>query len=308
LDLGNEDQEFIDEYKCVIDDKAMLHADVADAEEVGVLDPYLNMERGLPRGEDGELAFAQVKRRAVDVEGRPIGRLSSNPILDSRQYEVEFLDGETEILTANLIAENLLVQVDKEGRGQMMINEIVDHRVFDNAIPKSEGTYTTTLGMKRKRHTTIGLEIFVQWKDSSLEWLALKDLKESYPVQLAAYSIMNNLKDEPTFAWWVPFVIKKRDAIISKLKTKYWQCSTKYGICISKSVDEARHLDDKNKNYVWMDAVNFEMETIRVAFELHNGDTKDLIGYQEITGRSVFDVKLGENFRHKAILRRWPQN
>eukprot|EP00980_Cylindrotheca_fusiformis_P019278 scaffold6593_cov83-Cylindrotheca_fusiformis.AAC.1 len=42
------------------------------------------------------------------------------------------------------------------------------------------------------------------------------------------------------------------------------------------------------------------MTNIRVAFEEHEGDPNDLIGYQEITGHLVFDVKLGENFRRKA--------
>jgi hypothetical protein len=51
--------------------------------EVGEEDPYFNMELGLPRGEDEELKHAYVKRRAVDVEDRPIGRPSTNPLLDS---------------------------------------------------------------------------------------------------------------------------------------------------------------------------------------------------------------------------------
>jgi hypothetical protein len=37
-----------------------------------------------------------------------------------------------------------------------------------------------------------------------------------------------------------------------------------------------------------------------VAFEVYEGDTTKLEGYQEITGHLVFDVKLGENFRRKA--------
>jgi hypothetical protein len=73
------------------------------------------MELGLPRGQEDELHLARVKRRVVDVEGQPVGRPSRNPLLDSRQYEVEFLDGATDILTANIITENLLSQVDEEG-------------------------------------------------------------------------------------------------------------------------------------------------------------------------------------------------
>ena len=44
------------------------------------------------------------------------------------------------------------------------------------------------------------------------------------------------------------------------------------------------------------------MKVIREkAIEEHHGDPReDLIGFQEITGHLIFDVKLGENFRRKA--------
>jgi hypothetical protein len=42
------------------------------------------------------------------------------------------------------------------------------------------------------------------------------------------------------------------------------------------------------------------MKTVRPAFEIHDGVSKDLIGYQRIACHLVFDVKLGENFRRKA--------
>jgi hypothetical protein len=58
----------------------------------------------------------------------------------------------------------------------------------------------------------------VQWKDGSTDWIALKDLKESYQVESAEYTINRRIDDEPAFAWWVPDVMKKRDQIISKVK------------------------------------------------------------------------------------------
>ena len=50
----------------------------------------------------------------MDVEDRPIGQDSNTLMLDKRQYEVEFLDGDIEVYTANIISENLLSQVDEE--------------------------------------------------------------------------------------------------------------------------------------------------------------------------------------------------
>ena len=124
-----------------------------------------------------------------------------------------------------------------------MIDEIEDHRVLDEAVPKSMGTFQTRSGGKRKRRTTAGWEILVRWKDGSSDWVKLKDLKDSYPVQLADYAVNNKIQDEPAFAWWVPFVLKKRIAIISKIKTKYWQ-KTQSNLCKlgDKRTNRLRHL------------------------------------------------------------------
>ena len=179
------------------------------------------MEAGVRRGDECELERVTVKRRRVDEDGRPIGTYHKNPIMDTSQYEVEYLDGEIGIMTANIIAENLLSQVDEEGHKQMFIDEIQDHRRNHDAVPISKGFYTRKNGTRTKVRTTKGWELYVLWKDGSGDWIALKDIKDSYPVQLAEYAVSNKLNEEPAFAWWVPFVYKKRDMIIKKVKSKY---------------------------------------------------------------------------------------
>ena len=43
-----------------------------------------------------------------------------------------------------------------------------------------------------------------------------------------------------------------------------------------------------------------EMTNNQVTFEHYEGNTSDLVAYEEITGNFIFDVKLSENFRIKA--------
>ena len=128
----------------------------------------------------------------------------------------------------------------------------------------------------------------------------MKDLKDSYPVPLADYAVANDLTEEPAFAWWVPYTLKKRKTIIAKVKSKYWQRTHKYGIRVPKNIKEALEIDAGNGNNLWKEAIEMEMKNNRVAFETYDGDPKDLIGYEEITGHLIFDVKLSENFRQKA--------
>ena len=53
---------------------------------------------------------------------------NNNQILDSGMYEVEDLDGSTEVVAVNTIARNLMVQVDDNGNRQLLMDATIDHR------------------------------------------------------------------------------------------------------------------------------------------------------------------------------------
>ena len=187
LSSDENDPIFANMFQDVIDDKDVPHADDIKHEPELHLDydNYINMDIGLPRGDDGNVMRATVKRRAVDVDGKPISRPSNNPIIDTRLYDVEFLDGTMETISTNVIAENLLSQVNQEGHRQLMLDEIIDHRKLPDAIEKSDAFYTTHTGIRRRKYTTRGWEICVQWNDGSSQWIAMKDIKNSYPIKLS---------------------------------------------------------------------------------------------------------------------------
>ena len=94
------------------------------------------------------------KRKVIDVDGTPIVTVHDKTMYNHRQYKVEFLNGDTEVLTATIIAENRLAQVDEEGYRQMLLKKIIDHYTLKDAIPKSEGTFKTNFSTVRKKCTT----------------------------------------------------------------------------------------------------------------------------------------------------------
>ena len=47
-----------------------------------------------------------LKRRNFYDDDNPIGTESTNSLVDTRAYEIEFIDGTTETLAANIIVEN----------------------------------------------------------------------------------------------------------------------------------------------------------------------------------------------------------
>ena len=72
------------------------------------------------------------------------------------------MDGNTAVLTANIIAENLTAQVDENGNRHLLIEEIEGHRINEEAIPMNQGTYKKKSGFDRKIRTTKGWELYVR--------------------------------------------------------------------------------------------------------------------------------------------------
>ena len=48
----------------------------------------------------------------------------------------------------------------------------------------------------------------MQWRDGSVSWEKLADLKASNPVEVTEYVVVNHLVEEPAFKWWVPHDIR----------------------------------------------------------------------------------------------------
>ena len=115
-------------------------------------------------------------------------------------------------------------------------------------------------------------------------------------MRTAEYAIAAKIAMEPAFAWWVPYTLKKRNRIISKVKSKYWLRTHKFGIQIPKSVEEAKCLDQENGDSQWWEAICNEMRNVRPVFEVWEKDVEHIPpGYQQIKCHMIFDVKMGEN-------------
>ena len=144
----------------------------ADERTPEEMDEYLSAQVILPRG--GENVKGTVMTRRKDADNLPIGKRNPNPILDTRQYEVQFPDGSTDCYSANLIAENIYAQIDNEGRTMQLLAEIIGHKAeLGKAVKKDDGFITDKRGRRTPRQTTVGWSLEVLWKDHSTSWVAL---------------------------------------------------------------------------------------------------------------------------------------
>jgi hypothetical protein len=179
----------------------------------------------------GEMKEATVIRRKRNHDGNLIGKHNDNPMLDTRVYEVEFRDGSYAEYASNILTEDLFSQIDDDSYSYSLLSNIVDHVQDDNvALAKEHGTYISQNGSTKRRITTKGWKMQVEWKDSTTSWIPLKILKESNPIETAEYAISRQIQTEPAFAWWVPHTISKRNRIIKQVTHRTIRKNNKYGV------------------------------------------------------------------------------
>ena len=253
-------------------------------------DPLINAEVHLPQGE--ELKAATVTGRSLDPQGETVGTYHSNPMLNTMVYDVEFPDGQIKEYSANIIAENMYAQVDSSGNYMTMLDSIISHNKDSKAVEKQDKYIITKTGRKHLRRTTDGYNFKVLWRDGSSQWVTLKKLKESNPIEIAEYAISQGLDDEPAFAWWVPYTLRKRDRIVASVNSRVTRVTHKYGCEIPSSIQHAYSIDRKHGNSLWTDAINKEMNNLKVAFDILPEGRRAPVGYTKSSGHIIFDVRM----------------
>jgi hypothetical protein len=82
-------------------------------------------------------------------------------------------------------------------------------------------------------------------------------------------------------------VLKKRNRIISKVKSRYWKTTDKFGYELPHSVEKALAKDQRTNTDLWRKAKEYEMKAFGIAFERWLEGTleearsgKKLVGFQ----------------------------
>ena len=106
---------------------------------IEALDEYIGSQIVIPNKEAVPV-LAVVKKRKRDALGQPIGTKNENLILDSRIYELEFLDGRIKEYAVNVLAENLFNMADEDGWDTCLLAEVIDFcKDNDIAVKAQDG-------------------------------------------------------------------------------------------------------------------------------------------------------------------------
>ena len=128
------------------------------------------------------------------------------------------------------------------------------------------------------------------WASGDTTFIALKDIKETNPVEISEYVLANQIEKEPAFAWWIRTALKRRDTMISKVSRRVSK-KMKFGIHLPDMYKEAVRMDKENGNTFWQDVTKKEIKNVEVAFKFLDDGTKFPIGFKKITCHLIFDVK-----------------
>jgi hypothetical protein len=116
------------------------------------------------------------------------------------------------------------------GRRSFIFDSIIDYTREAKYALKKADQYIIVNGGKCCRRTTAGWKLMILMKDGSEQWVPLKEMKESNPVDFAEFAMAQDLIEEPAFKWWVPYTLRKKDNIIASIKSRVKVSTHKYGI------------------------------------------------------------------------------
>ena len=98
--------------------------EMKESEQIDLdLNRYISAKVKVPQG-GHNFAHGKVVARARDECGELIGHSNNNPILDTTVYDVEMEDDSIERHSANIIAEAIYEQLDKDGWSVSLLDEI----------------------------------------------------------------------------------------------------------------------------------------------------------------------------------------
>ena len=139
---------------------------IPDADPFTYFDEYINVELMLAREGEGMVA-ARVIKISLGPDGNAVGYFNHNKMLDTRIYDIMFMDRTVQQLAANIFALSMYEHVDSEGFTTNILDQVQRHRKKDEAIDKYDGYTKDSKGRRSGKITTKGYDFLTKFRDGS---------------------------------------------------------------------------------------------------------------------------------------------
>ena len=104
-------------------------------------------------------------RKNIKYDDIRTGEGHYNSMNDKYVYEFDHPYGTTQQLIANIIAENMISQVDYESHHYQVLTEVTYHKRDNSDITKVDGFIKYSNGNLNQKRTTQFWKLLVEWKD-----------------------------------------------------------------------------------------------------------------------------------------------
>ena len=153
----------LESYDDADDGKMPLDQDI-DRVDADTHDQYVGDQVELPIGD--KMQTGKVMGLKQGLYGEAKGAANTNPIIDTRTYDIEFPNGEITKYSANFIAENMFAQCDMRAKQFVLMAAFVDHNKGGHAVEIANG-FVQKGSNRHKQVMTKGWQLCVEWKDGS---------------------------------------------------------------------------------------------------------------------------------------------
>ena len=95
--------------------------------------------------------------------------------------------------------------------------------------------------------------------------------------------------------------MKKKNKNISKVNSKYWTRTHKYGVRVPNTFKEAIEINKVNGNTLRWEEIFQKTNNVRIYFYIYKSNLEELPPwYQEASRHLIFDANTGDNLRYKC--------
>ena len=211
--------------------------------------------------------------------------------IDETRYRVAYPTGKQKVYDYETIV-NLVNKPDDDDAERWTFDRILSHR------------WSSEPGRRGK------IDVLVKWKGyKSPTWVHMEVIKEDDPVTLAAYAMQKGLEDRNPWQWAKKY--RKQPPGMHKLnmhttlaKKKRRTTKFQFGVKIPVSIKEAHELDSLNKDTLWAEAIDKEVDSLYdkyQCFQVIPEDQEVPEGYQYIPLLWAFAVKYDGRRRARCV-------
>ena len=122
--------------------------------------------------------------------------------------------------------------------------------------------------------------------------MPLNHLKKCLPIETSHFVVARVIDYGLAFKWWVLCALVHRDRKIASVNKRVSIDTHKHDAELPTLAVHDKRLYEMNRNTLWIDVINREMENLKASFDVLYNGTKIIVGQNKSSSHLVFDFHM----------------